>query len=72
MMGTHEEIDESENVSLVLFMEEENIRRAKDRHFTGLFTTNTNPLTQVSKTLQTKNSELTYKLPLILWLNIEI
>jgi len=54
MMGTHEEVDESENVSLVLFMEEENIRRATENHFTGLMTTNTNPLTQVSKNFKTQ------------------
>jgi hypothetical protein len=47
MMGTHESIDESENVFLVTYMEEECLRRAKERRFIGIMTTNTNPLTQV-------------------------
>jgi len=47
-MGTHEDVEESANVSLVLFMEEENIRLAKEQHFDGIMTVNVNPSTQVN------------------------
>jgi len=47
LVGTHEEVKESDNVSLVLFMEEENIRLAKEQGFDGIMTVNVNQLTQV-------------------------
>ncbi|XP_059608973.1 beta-alanyl-bioamine nonribosomal peptide synthetase ebony isoform X2 [Phlebotomus argentipes] len=46
MMGTHEELNAQENIVLIQFMEEEVIKVAKRKKFTGVFTTNTSPLTQ--------------------------
>ena len=46
-MGTHKDVEESENVILIMFMEEENIRKAEENSFIGVLTTNTNLLTQV-------------------------
>lgn len=51
MIGTHEDIDDAENVILIAFIEEENLRCAREKNFNGIFTTNTNPLTQVNKIL---------------------
>lgn len=47
MMGTHAELNAQENIALIQFMEEEVIKVAKRKKFTGIFTTNTSPLTQV-------------------------
>jgi len=47
MMGTAEDVDDSESVSLIEFMEEQNILIAKQHRFIGIMTTNTNPLTMV-------------------------
>ncbi|KAF5292447.1 hypothetical protein FQA39_LY13994 [Lamprigera yunnana] len=46
MMGTNSSLSPKENVAVIQFMEEEIIRLAKMRNFAGIFTTNTNPLTQ--------------------------
>ncbi|KAG8227193.1 hypothetical protein J437_LFUL003399 [Ladona fulva] len=46
MMGTDESLPYQKNVEVIQFMEEEVIRTAKRNNFEGVFTTNTNPLTQ--------------------------
>jgi len=45
-MGTSEDIDESENVFVIQFMEERVIKMAEEKKFFGVMTTNTNALTQ--------------------------
>ena len=52
MMGTHEDLSEAENVYLIEFMEEEIVRLGLQQEFTGIFTTNTNALTQVCRNTQ--------------------
>jgi len=47
MMGTSEELDESDNVLVIQYMEEKNLLMARDKGFLGVMTTNTNALTQV-------------------------
>lgn len=47
MMGTHADLDGRENVAVMQFMETESLKLAKQKQFTGIFTTNTSPLTQV-------------------------
>jgi len=47
MMGTSEDVDDSEGVSLIELMEAQNILIAEKSKFEGIFTTNTNPLTMV-------------------------
>ena len=47
MMGTPEDVDDAERVSLIEMMEEQNILIAKEKQFIGILTTNTNPLTMV-------------------------
>lgn len=47
MMGTAEDVDDSESVALIEFMEEQNIAIGKQHQFVGILTTNTNPLTMV-------------------------
>lgn len=47
MMGTNSTLTAKENVAVIQFMEEEVIRLARSKEFAGIFTTNTNPLTQV-------------------------
>ena len=43
----------SENVKVVLFLEQENIKHAKRKGFKGIFTTNANRLTQlISRSLE--------------------
>ncbi|XP_067010467.2 beta-alanyl-bioamine nonribosomal peptide synthetase ebony-like [Anabrus simplex] len=46
MMCTDECLNYQENIKVVQFMEEEVLRIARSRGFAGIFTTNTNPLTQ--------------------------
>ncbi|KAH0808989.1 hypothetical protein GEV33_013801 [Tenebrio molitor] len=46
MMGTHSSLSPKENVAVMQFMEDEVLRLATERHFEGIFTTNTSPLTQ--------------------------
>lgn len=46
-MGTCAELDAKENVAVVQFMEKEILRIAKEKQFSGVLSTNTNPLTQV-------------------------
>ncbi|KAL1137996.1 hypothetical protein AAG570_009691, partial [Ranatra chinensis] len=46
MMGTDKKLSPAENVEIIEFMEKENIHLATSRGFHGIFTTNTNPLTQ--------------------------
>jgi len=42
----------AENIQVALFMEQENIRLGKEKGFMGIFTTNSNRLTQlISRTL---------------------
>lgn len=47
-MGTHSDLNGKENVAVVQFMEMEVIKLAKQKNFTGIFSTNSNPLTQVT------------------------
>ncbi|XP_066261449.1 beta-alanyl-bioamine nonribosomal peptide synthetase ebony isoform X2 [Euwallacea similis] len=46
MMATHSSLSPRENVAVFQFMEQENLKLAKERGFEGIFTTNTSPLTQ--------------------------
>lgn len=46
MMGTCAELNAQENVACMHFMENEVLKLAKRKNFAGIFTTNTNPLTQ--------------------------
>ncbi|CAG9863961.1 unnamed protein product [Phyllotreta striolata] len=46
MMATHASLSPKENVAVMQFIEGELIKIARGRHFRGIFTTNTNPLTQ--------------------------
>lgn len=45
-VSTHETLNAQENIALVTFMEEETVRLAKERKFFGIFTHNSNALTQ--------------------------
>jgi hypothetical protein len=56
MMGTHSELTAQENVNVMNFMESEVLTLAKSKRFAGIFTTNTNALTQVSKAKQAINN----------------
>ena len=47
MMATHPDLNYQQNVEVIQFMENEVLNLAKSRGFAGIFTTNTNPLTQV-------------------------
>lgn len=46
-MGTDTTLDPATNVEVITFMEQEVLRLGKFKGFEGIFTTNTNPLTQV-------------------------
>uniref|UniRef100_A0A182PEH7 AMP-dependent synthetase/ligase domain-containing protein n=1 Tax=Anopheles epiroticus TaxID=199890 RepID=A0A182PEH7_9DIPT len=46
MMGTCAELSAQENIEAMHFMENEVLKLARRRNFAGIFTTNTNPLTQ--------------------------
>lgn len=46
MLGTALNLSASENIGVVSFMESESIKLAKEKGFKGMFSTNTNPLTQ--------------------------
>jgi len=46
MVGVAEDVDDSERVSLIELMEEQNILIAQKNKFEGIFTTNSNPLTK--------------------------
>ncbi|KAB0794533.1 hypothetical protein PPYR_11372 [Photinus pyralis] len=46
MMATNSTLAAKENVAVIQFMEKEVIRVARSNNFAGIFTTNTNPLTQ--------------------------
>lgn len=46
-MGTDTALDPATNVEVITFMEQEVLRLGKFKGFEGIFTTNTNPLTQV-------------------------
>lgn len=46
MLGTDENLNAKDNIGVIAFMEQENIKLAKSKGFKGIFTTNTNPLTQ--------------------------
>lgn len=48
-MGTDITLDAATNVEVITYMEQENLQLGKVRRFKGIFTSNTNPLTQVSK-----------------------
>lgn len=48
MMGTIPELNPQENIACMNFMEHEVLRLAKSKHFLGILTTNTSPLTQVN------------------------
>lgn len=47
MMGTSSELNAQENIAVMYFMEDEVLKVADRNNFVGIFTTNTNPLTQV-------------------------
>lgn len=47
-MGTDKTLNAATNVEVITYMEQEILRLGKAKHFKGIFTTNTNPLTQVS------------------------
>lgn len=49
MMGTDKTLDAATNVQVITYMEQEVLRLGKAKGFEGIFTTNTNPLTQVSE-----------------------
>ena len=44
MLGTSENLNAKENVYAIAFMENKAIEMAKEKHFKGILTTNTNPL----------------------------
>ncbi|CAH1993809.1 unnamed protein product [Acanthoscelides obtectus] len=46
MMATHYSLSPKENVAVMQFMEDEVLKLARERNFTGILTTNTSPLTQ--------------------------
>jgi hypothetical protein len=46
MMGTNSALNAQDNVTVMNFMENEVLKLAKSKNFAGIFTTNTNPLTQ--------------------------
>lgn len=46
MMGTKSCLTPKENVAVMSFMEQEVLQLGKRRNFSGIFTTNTSPLTQ--------------------------
>lgn len=48
MMGTDDLLNAAQNIQVVTCMESEILRIAEQKGFTGVLTTNTNPLTQVS------------------------
>lgn len=48
-MGTHSALNGKENVAVMQFMENESLKLAKQKNFSGILTTNTSPLTQVNK-----------------------
>jgi hypothetical protein len=47
MMATHPSLNSQQNIKVINFMEAEVLRMAHSKGFAGIFTTNTNPLTQV-------------------------
>jgi hypothetical protein len=47
MMATDPALSNQENVEVMQFMEAEVLKMAQRKGFAGIFTTNTNPLTQV-------------------------
>jgi hypothetical protein len=47
MMGTDKNLDAPTNVEVITYMEQEVLQLGKTNGFEGIFTTNTNPLTQV-------------------------
>lgn len=46
-MGTDKTLDAATNVQVIAYMEQEVLQLGKFKGFEGIFTTNTNPLTQV-------------------------
>ncbi|XP_055677420.1 beta-alanyl-bioamine nonribosomal peptide synthetase ebony [Lutzomyia longipalpis] len=62
MMGTSAELNAQENVAVIQFMEEQVINVARRNKFTGVFTTNTSPLTQQLGTVMGYKDLLTYKI----------
>lgn len=46
MMGTAPHLTAQENVAVIRFMEERVLKLAQSKNFTGILTSNTNPLTQ--------------------------
>ena len=47
MMTTSADLNAKENIAVMHFMENEVLRLATRKEFTGILTTNTSPLTQV-------------------------
>merc|ERR1719187_529361 len=53
LLGTDKNLSTAENVQVVMYMEQENIRLGKTKGFKGVFTTNANRLTQlISRSLE--------------------
>lgn len=48
MLATHSSLTAKENVAVMQFMESEILKLAERKGFTGIFTTNTSPVTQVN------------------------
>lgn len=46
MMATHSTLQAKENIAVMQFMESEVLKLATEKNFSGIFTTNTSPLTQ--------------------------
>lgn len=52
MMGTDKTLDASTNVEVITYMEQQVLQLGKVKQFKGIFTTNTNPLTQVKDKIE--------------------
>jgi len=63
MMGTGAFLNSQENITVMQFMENEVLHLAKRRNFAGIFTTNTNPLTQVGFIFIYLNKIIYVKIP---------
>lgn len=56
MMGTSADLNAQDNITVMYFMEDEVLKVAKRFNYAGIFTTNTNPLTQVGLNVTRVNS----------------
>lgn len=69
MLGTDQQLSAQENIEVTSFLEEKIIQHGKEREYVGIFSTNTNPLTQVTNCLILKSlqTELLKKFNLIFY-----